>query len=246
MSLKSPFRFQDRHVVLSDHVLFVPPHYDRYEEFTFPGWEHESIFGNQLPVTLEFCSGNGEWIAHRAQLTKGEKNWVAVEKRFDRTRKIWARREKYQLDNLFAICGEAYLASRLYLPSESVEEVYINFPDPWPKSRHIKHRLMHQAFIHEVHRLLKPNSCLTFVSDDRDYVERMLEVMQQHSGFVPCFAEPFFVLDLPGYGSSFFDALWRQKSRDIHYVQFRKQVEVGSGAHCQQSIESTTSSLQYC
>ena len=137
--LKPPCSWEDRRVILDDGILFVPDYFDAYDSFTFPGWDSPEVFGTQRPVHVEFCSGNGTWIAEKAQ-QHPDVNWVAIEIRFDRVRKIWSKKKNLGLDNLFVVCGEGLRSSHHYFPEGSVDTVYVNFPDPWPKKRHAKHR----------------------------------------------------------------------------------------------------------
>jgi tRNA (guanine-N7-)-methyltransferase len=219
--LKSPFRWNERCVMIKDRILYVPDYYDRYEEFTFPGWA--AIFNNDRPVRLEFCSGNGAWIAAKAA-AEPEINWVAVEMQFCRVRKIGSKVINLNLDNLFIICGEAYNATHRYLPSDSIDQVFINFPDPWPKKRHAKHRLIQPRFLDQLQRILKIDHAVTFVTDDPDYSELTIDEFSRHPGFASGYPAPCYLTELPGYGvTSFFEDLWRQKGKMIRYHRFVKK-----------------------
>jgi tRNA (guanine-N7-)-methyltransferase len=220
--LKFPFSWDERLVLLKDRVLYIPEYYDRYEDFHFPDWEDPQIFGNNKPVIVEYCSGNGTWIAKKAK-DHPSYNWVAVEKRFDRVRKIWSKIKNDQLDNLFVICGEGLRLTREYIRNETVDQVYVNFPDPWPKKRHAKNRIIQSPFAEQMGRILKVDGVLTMVTDDPTYSEQMIEVLQQQEGMGSLYPEPYFVTELEGYGTSYFDTLWRDKGRVIRYHQYRKQ-----------------------
>ena len=219
--LKSPFKWADRHVILHDRVLFVPPYCIEYDSYQFPGWDHSTIFGNDNPVIVEYCTGNGAWIAEKAR-AHPDRNWVAVEIRFDRVQKIWAKVKNFQLPNLLVICGEGHLATRLYFPEQSVKETYINFPDPWPKNRHAKHRLVQSAFLQQVHRILRSEGSLILATDDPTYSDLFIEEMLAQTGFQSCYPAPYYCNDWPDYGTSYFDTLWRDQGRDIRYHQFQK------------------------
>jgi len=220
--LKSPFRWEQRRVLFQDRVLYVPDYYDRYDEFSFPGWDDPAFFGNHNPVNVEYCSGNGAWVAGKAAENPAI-NWVAVEQQFVRARKIWSKIKNHNLNNLIVICGEAATATSHYFTSESINEVYINFPDPWPKQRHAKNRLIRPSFIQDVWRILQKGKRWTFVTDDPDYSELLLEEMGSCAGFSSCYPAPHYVTDYPGYGTSYFDQLWREKGKLIRYHQFQKQ-----------------------
>lgn len=220
--LKSPFAWDARHVTVQDRIWYVPDYYDKYEEFKFPGWEDPLFFGNRNPVKIEYCSGNGTWIAAKAA-ENSNVNWVAVEKRFVRARKIWSKIKNLKLNNLLVVCGEAATLTRHYIPSETVNEVFINFPDPWPKARHAKHRLIQPAFIKEIWRVLQSGQHWTFVTDDPEYSMLLLEEMGACKEFVSSYPSPYYITEYPGYGTSYFEELWREKGRLIRYHRFCKQ-----------------------
>jgi len=206
---------------MEDRIFYVPSRCATYDDFAFPGWDHPTIFGNDNPVMIEYCSGNGAWVAEKAQQNP-HLNWIAVEKKFERVRKIWSKIQNFGLKNLMAVCGEAFNATWRYLPAESFAGAFINFPDPWPKKRHAKHRLIHPAFVQEIWRVLKPHTTFTLVTDDPVYSACMVEEMGSHSGFSSLHPSPYYITDIPSYGSSFFEQLWREKGRTIHFHQYRK------------------------
>jgi tRNA (guanine-N7-)-methyltransferase len=221
-NLKCPFTWEERRPLLFQRVLFVPEYYQRHEEWTFPGWEDPSLFGNAREVFVEFCSGHGHWIIEKAK-AHPEQNWVAVEMQFERVRKIWSKMQNNGLSNLLIVCGEALTFAKHYLPDSAVQAIYINFPDPWPKTKHVKHRLLQPPFVHELARIAKPSGTATLVSDDVPYCQQMSQQMLQHSAWSPVFPEPYYVTEWADYGYSFFDHLWREKGRTIHYLHFEKK-----------------------
>lgn len=219
--LQSPFTWAERHVVVQDRVWYVPNQYEDFASFSFPGWEHSLFFDQEKPICLEYCSGNGAWIAAKAK-EQPQYNWVAVELKFDRVRKIWSKIKNFELPNLLAVCGEGYRITQHYIPNASVFAVFINFPDPWPKKRHAKHRIVQASFIEQIHRILQPGGVLTMVTDDSSYSREMVDVLLQFSCFESLFPHPFYVTEYSSYGTSYFEDLWRQKGKQIHYHAFRK------------------------
>jgi len=218
--LRRIFTFAERRPILEDHIFYVPFYYSDYNQFVFPHFSNH--FGNTNPVCIEYCSGNGDWIIEKAKLYPN-KNWIAVEKRFDRVQKIWSKLKNGQIPNLLIISGEAYTFTHFYLPDCSIEEVYINFPDPWPKTKHVKHRLIQSHFLDEISRVLKKEKILTIVTDDGAYLMQTLALLRSHAHFFPFFAEPYYKFDVSDYGSSWFENLWRKQGRQIHYTQFIKK-----------------------
>lgn len=216
--LKFPYRWEERRPMVAEGVLFVPEYYDHHHIWTFPGWQ--AIFGNDKPVTIEFCTGNGTWLTEKAK--DNSRNWVAVEWDFERVRKIWSKTKNYNLSNLFIVCGEAQVFARNYIPSASVDEVYINFPDPWPKPKHAKNRLFQHPFITELAKVLRPEGNVTIVTDHPPYGLQIIREFLSGSLWESAFPNPYFITEWEGYGTSYFDTLWRDKGKTIHYFQFRK------------------------
>lgn len=221
-NLKPPTNWENREVIIQDRVWYVPEYYDRYDEFKFPGWNSPDLFGNNNPVHVEYCSGNGAWIEAKA-LSHPHVNWVAVEKKFERVRKIWSKIQNNKINNLIVLCGEGFLATSLYFPKHSVSEVFVNFPDPWPKRAHAKHRIINPSFVEEMNRILTAKGMMTLVTDDVDYSAIMVDCLLGNASFESTCPDPFYHTDHQGYGSSYFEQLWREKGREIRYHQFRKR-----------------------
>lgn len=218
--LKSPLSGNKKEVLIQDRVWYVPFN-SEMTSFQFPGWVHESTFSVDRPVYVEYCSGNGAWIAAKA-IQHPEINWVAVEKRFERARKIWSKIKNHGLDNLLVLSGEGFQATHLYFPSGSVQEAFVNFPDPWPKRRHGKHRIIQTRFIQEIERILKPQGSLTLVTDDIDTSLQMINTLQKSQLLESVHPDTYYVTDWPGYGTSYFEDLWREKGKEIRYHSFKK------------------------
>ena len=219
--LKAPFAWNSRRVLIEDRIFYVPTRCETYEDFSFPAWSDTALFDNDNPIQIEYCSGNGGWITAKAQ-ENPHINWIAVEKKYTRVRKIWSKINNFKLKNLLAVCGEAFNATWRYLPDASFTNAYINFPDPWPKTRHAKNRLIHPAFVNEIWRVLKPEATFTLVTDDPDYSKRMIQAMARHPGFASSHPDPFYITELPHYGTSSFELLWREMGRTIRFHQFQK------------------------
>jgi tRNA (guanine-N7-)-methyltransferase len=222
-SLKPPFSREDQRITIHDRVWYVPETTRYPDDFTFPGWEHPDLFGNTNPIVIEYCSGNGAWIAGKAA-ENPLINWVAVELKFDRVRKIWSKIKNLGLTNLVVVWGEAHAVTERYFPKATIQDVYINFPDPWPKRRHAKNRLLSIEFANQLSNILKEGRALTFVTDDIPYSEEVIKVMGSHPDFLSTYPDPFFATEKEGYGTSYFDDLWRSKGRLIRYHHFQKRV----------------------
>jgi tRNA (guanine-N7-)-methyltransferase len=220
--LSTPFSWEDSITMIEDRVWYVSERIQAQSNFTFPGWDDPLLFGNNQPVCIEYCSGNGAWIAEKA-MSNPHLNWVAVERKFARVKKIWGKIKRLQLNNLIVLCGEGHHATCSYFSNNSIKEIYINFPDPWPKNRHAKNRLIQAEFVKELFRVLQENCVLTFVTDDIAYSKGVTDLILGQGMFHSLYPSPFYFTEHPAYGSSYFDQLWRSKERLIRYHQFKKQ-----------------------
>ena len=220
-NLKYPFSWEERKPTIFDRVFFVPEYFHDYQSFSFPNWNDKEIFGNDLPVLVEYCSGNGTWIAEKA-LKNPEFNWVAIEKKFERARKIWSKIKNFNISNLFVICGEGLITTKNYFPENTLSEVFINFPDPWPKNRHAKNRLINNNFVFELSRVLKEGGKLSIVTDDISYSEEIILTLGANSDFKSLNPDPFFTTEVDNYGHSYFENLWKSLGKVIRYHQYHK------------------------
>ena len=215
-----PFPKSSPQVMIHDRVWYMSP-LAEFSAFQFPGWYSDSLFSTPGKICVEYCSGNGSWIAQKAA-AHPELNWLAVEKRFDRTRKIWSKIKNQQLTNLVAAFAEGTALSINYFPSSSVSAIYINFPDPWPKQRHAKHRIITPAFFQEAARVLEPNGRLIFVTDDAPYSTQFLQMVEAQTALEQTFPLPGYIAPPDDYGTSFFDSLFRNQGKPIYYHELVK------------------------
>jgi len=219
-TLRYPYSFEARKPAYIWPVLFVPEFYQDEKEqahldFFDPEWERV-LFHPHLRV--EFCSGTGAWLIENA-LRYPEVQWIGVDLKYDRVQKIHNKIQKYHLKNCVAVLGQAEIFTRYYLKEHSVEQVYVNFPDPWPKKKHAKNRLMQAPFLTSIKKVLTPGGKLTFVTDDTEYLKQGILAMQS-DGWSPALESPFYQPLASDYGTSFFETLWSSKGKINYLTQF--------------------------
>lgn len=208
--IKLPFDKNNPKLLVVDKIFYIPNRLDDYASFD-PGL----FFVENRSLHIEFCSGNGEWIVEKAKANP-DLHFIAVEKDYCRLKQILSKRTNANLNNLFVVFGDAKLFTRFYLKESSVTKIYINFPDPWPKQRHQKHRLIEPWFVEELKRVLEPQSELIYVTDDEPHQREIKAIIQDSKRFHLLSEEP-----ISDYGSSFFQRLWESKGKAIYYLTFK-------------------------
>jgi tRNA (guanine-N7-)-methyltransferase len=215
--LRPPFSKETPNTCIHDRVWYAQD--TNNSSFQFPGWYSKDLFVRPGDIQVEYCSGNGTWIAEKA-LQFPEKNWIAVEKRFDRARKIWSKIKNLNITNLVVVWGEAYALSTRFFPTNSISSIFVNFPDPWPKRRHAKYRIISASFFEEAHRVLIPGGELIFVTDDIPYSEFFLKTASTQHRWKQTLGDPGYGTPPPGYGDSYFSSLFQSQSLPLRFHRF--------------------------
>jgi tRNA (guanine-N7-)-methyltransferase len=149
-----------------------------FEKFVIPFAENEldfsGIFGNTEGVTLEIGFGSGFATAQIAQADP-DKNYLGVEVHRPGIGRLLWEIEKSSLDNIRIIEYDAAAVTEKMIPAGSLDAIHIFFPDPWPKKRHHKRRLIQRPFTFTLAECLKPGGYLYMVTDWEDYAVFALE-----------------------------------------------------------------------
>lgn len=140
--------------------------------------DFNNIFSNENPVIIEIGFGMGHATAEIAEKDK-HKNYIGIEVHTPGVGKLLSRIDLLQLSNLRIIQYDAVQVFRTMIPKESLFGVHIFFPDPWPKKKHHKRRLIKPGFIQELIPLIQKNGYIYAVTDWEDYAEQILSVLSQ-------------------------------------------------------------------
>lgn len=217
--LHIPFSWEERRPVFLERFFYLPKAIEHDLNREKINWSDETIFGNDRPVCIEICSGNGQWIGDRAK-ERPDLNWVAVDLDFGRARKTWLKSYREGIPNLYVVCGEGTAFLRHYVSPKSIFQSFVNFPDPWPKLRHAKHRLIQKPFLEALSSVLIDGAVATFVTDDAPYRDQMIRELGKLAPWRPILPEPHYHVDWSAYGDSYFAALWKERNRTIYYIQY--------------------------
>ncbi|MYQ45856.1 tRNA (guanosine(46)-N7)-methyltransferase TrmB [Streptomyces sp. SID4985] len=140
------------------------------------------LFGNTNPVVLEIGFGMGEATAQMAAAAP-DVNILAVDVHTPGQGNLLNLADQNGLTNVRVGNGDAIILLREMLAPDSLDGLRVYFPDPWPKKRHHKRRLIQPAFLSLAATRLAPGAVVHCATDWEPYAEQMLEVLSAHPDF---------------------------------------------------------------
>jgi tRNA (guanine-N7-)-methyltransferase len=143
----------------------------------------DSLFGRRAPRIVEVGFGMGDALLELAS-AHPDRDFLGVEVYAPGVGSLLARLAERDLGNVRVMREDVLevLASRI--PDGALDAVLVYFPDPWPKKRHVKRRLVQSPFLALVHRVLEPRGRFELATDVEPYARQMLEVVEADGGFV--------------------------------------------------------------
>ena len=184
-------------------------------ETGFVRLDFAEVFGNRNPVVMEIGSGKGRFLIASA-MEQPDVNFVGIERSLHYYRVIRERVEKRGLANVRIINHDAFLVMQKMIIDNSVSELHIYFPDPWPKRREQKRRIIRPEALAEMRRVLVASGAGIYVTDHREYFEAAKPLLEQ-----------FFRVEsrIPAPGDpprTNYEAKYRAEGREIYEVRFWK------------------------
>jgi tRNA (guanine-N7-)-methyltransferase len=149
----------------------------------------DRLFGRAAPKVLEIGFGMGETTAAIAK-QHPENDYLGVEVHTPGVGSLLARIAEERLANVRVIQHDAVEVLEHMIAAAAFDRVHVFFPDPWPKKRHHKRRLIQPAFVSRLVSKMKPGAVLHACTDWEEYAQQMLEVLS---------AEPALGNTAPGY-----------------------------------------------
>lgn len=153
----------------------------------------DALFGRTAPRVVEIGFGNGENLLALAA-RHPEKDFLGVEVHGAGVGRVLAAAHEQDLTNVRVVRHDAVEVFEQGLGAASVDEVLIFFPDPWPKARHHRRRLVQPDVVRLIVAALKPSGVLRLATDWEPYAEHMIEVLDAEpallnvagpGGFIP-------------------------------------------------------------
>jgi len=139
------------------------------------------VFGNDHPVELEIGTGKGTFLTEQAK-ARPEVNFFGLEWANWFFRYASDRLRRNHCANARMVRAEAGYFLTEFVADASVSVLHVYFPDPWPKKRHHKRRLVQEPFLRQAERILAPGGRVQIVSDHKGYFEENIEPTLKSSG----------------------------------------------------------------
>ena len=177
----------------------------------------EALFPSIQPLEIELGCGDGAFLLRYAALHP-ERNFLAVERLLGRIRKLDRKGPRAGLKNIRLLRFEAAYAMEYLLLRACAQAIHVYFPDPWPKRKHHRRRLINARFMELAACVLAPAGLIHFRTDDADYFTQITAVARANPGFkeVPAPEELTAV-------STDFEKLFMGKGLPIHRTAFEKK-----------------------
>lgn len=144
----------------------------------------EVLFPSAQPLEVELGCGDGSFLMDYAE-AHPDRNFLGVERLLGRIRKLDRKGRRRGLTNLRGVRIECSYFLKFLLPPNSADRIHVYFPDPWPKERHHRRRLVNSEFPALAQAALRPGGTVHLRTDDTDYFEQMQDVFGQAAEFEP-------------------------------------------------------------
>lgn len=189
---------------------FVPSDYFRRLELG-------ELPGRDEPLEVDLGCGDGAFLLGMAK-HHPERRFIGVERLLGRARKVCRKITRESLENAHVLRLESRYAVEWLLPHGSVSRLHLLCPDPWPKFRHHRRRILQSAFLRAVRDVLEPGGEFLFMTDHQEYHEWAAEKVDAFPGFerLPWEDGDFF------YPKTDFQTLWESQGKSMYRTRCRK------------------------
>ena len=143
----------------------------------------DTVFNRRAPCVVEIGFGMGDALLELASRYPGN-NYLGIEVYQPGVGSLLRRLAASHLEHVRVISEDATVVMQQMIADQSLDAVYLFFPDPWPKKRHHKRRLVQHDFVTLLLRKLRPGGVFHMATDWQDYARHMLQVVAQHRNFV--------------------------------------------------------------
>ena len=174
-----------------------------------------------IPLPLKSAAALAISLQRRL-LDRPEQNFIAIDYYNKGCDSTCRRLERHGVTNVRVLRVEAREFIADHIPENSLSALYINCPDPWPKKRHRKRRLVNSAFMEFMRGYLRSGADFFFATDFEDYGLDVAEFMSRQEGYTNMLAPDLSRYELEGYHRSKYMIKFMAEGKQIHFVHYRK------------------------
>jgi len=178
----------------------------------------EDLFGNRNPTIIEIGSGKGRFLISTAT-ERPDLNIIGIEKSLHYHRVIRERVMKRNLTNIRLINHDAFLVLKDMIPDASIAEVHVYFPDPWPRTKQQKRRIIRPEVLEQFARVLVPGGWGIYVTDHKEYFDAAAPLIEERFPSERRVPGP----DDPPRTN--YEAKYREQGRPIYEIRFRNSLQ---------------------
>jgi tRNA (guanine-N7-)-methyltransferase len=183
----------------------------------------EQIFRNNNPVHLEIGSGRGEFLLSKAKQNP-DVNYMAIELKEKRIKTILRQLDEDTNKNVKLIrlfVDEAVIG---IIPEGSLSKIYIIHPDPWPKTKHNRRRLIQQKFIDVLWQLLASKGEVFLSTDHSDYAAWIAEHFSQRNDFISIYDKGFSRTAPVDHIETYFEKMKKEEGFPPYFMTYHKKI----------------------
>ncbi|MCD6181550.1 MAG: tRNA (guanosine(46)-N7)-methyltransferase TrmB [Candidatus Cloacimonetes bacterium] len=214
---------------------------EKEEFFCIPHKDNElldfrAIFGNDNPVYMEIGCGKGELIATKS-LVEWDRNFLGIEVKGDRIRIILHKLDASRHANVRLM--RLYVDDSVIniIPRHSIRKIFIIHPDPWPKRKHHKNRIIQDSFLDTLNQILRLRGEIEIATDHQEYVMWIVEHFARRKDFVALYEKGYTTLPRAGHIVTYYEEFKRKEGYPPYFMRFRKTDHLPLTAHTPQGDE---------
>lgn len=207
MTLTQPLNILPRPAMAGE---FVPADY-------FRKLERAEVCRGERPLEVDLGCGDGSFLMEMARHFP-ERDFLGTERLLGRVRKVCRKLTRRGLENARVLRLESRYTVEWLLPEASVTRLHLLCPDPWPKLRHNRRRLMQHAFLEAVENALLPGGEFLFMTDHEEYFQWAREKVEAYGKFnvLEWNEDTFF------YPKTDFQVQWEGEGKSMFRLRCRK------------------------
>jgi tRNA (guanine-N7-)-methyltransferase len=185
----------------------------------WPDWQTQ--FGNDFPLKLEVGFGMGSFLIEMSA-QEPKSNFIGMDFYHKGIRKLMTRLKKLQLENIRMAYGDVRSKIPLLFKDGELQTVYINFPDPWPKKRHIKRRLIKPDFVKLIAQKMTFEGQIHLATDSEPYAIEILEYFNSEPLFQNQDPESGFLNSRVDFPKTKYEKNFINAGHKIYYLEYSR------------------------